>query len=82
MIANLKGIRLSHREVQVSFGADVRGTLMTCDNVPVRFQIAHMKGRFENGVWLVKAASKRVDRRSWRELRHFTNSACSTSCQN
>lgn len=43
MIANLKGIRLSHREVQVSFDADVRETLMTGDNVLVRFQIAHMK---------------------------------------
>lgn len=43
MIANLKGIRLRHLEVQVSFGADVRGTLMTGDNVPVGFQTAHMK---------------------------------------
>ncbi len=43
MIANLKGIQLVHLEVQVSLGADVRGTLMTGDNVPVGFQTAHMK---------------------------------------
>lgn len=43
MIANLKGIDLSHLEVQVSLGADVRGALMTGDNVPVGFQTAHMK---------------------------------------
>jgi uncharacterized OsmC-like protein len=43
MIANLKGITLHHLEVQVSFGAGVRGTLMTGDNVPVGFQTAHMK---------------------------------------
>ena len=43
MIANLNGIRLSHLEVQVNFGADVRGTLMTGKNVPVGFQTAHMK---------------------------------------
>ena len=43
IIANLKGIELSHLEVQVSFGADVRGTLMTDENVPVGFQSAHMK---------------------------------------
>lgn len=43
MIANLKGIELSHLEVQASFGADVRGTLMTGDDVPVGFQTAHMK---------------------------------------
>lgn len=43
MIANLKGIKLSHLQVQVSFGADVRGTLMTGDKVPVGFQTAHMK---------------------------------------
>ncbi|MEP1535408.1 MAG: OsmC family protein [Paracoccaceae bacterium] len=42
MIANLKGIQLSHLEVSVSFGADVRGTLMTGDNIPVGFQTAHM----------------------------------------
>jgi uncharacterized OsmC-like protein len=43
MVANLKGIELSRLEVQVSFGADVRGTLMTGDNVPVGFQSAHMQ---------------------------------------
>lgn len=43
LIANLKGIELSHLEVQVSLGADVRGALMTGDNVPVGFQTAHMK---------------------------------------
>ncbi|MEP2715542.1 OsmC family protein [Pseudophaeobacter sp.] len=43
MIANLKGITLSHLEVTVSFGADVRGTLMTGDNVPVGFQTAQLK---------------------------------------
>jgi len=43
MIANLKGIELSHLEVQVSLGADVRGALVTGDNVPVGFQTAHMK---------------------------------------
>lgn len=43
MIANLKEIRLSHLEVQVSLGADVRGALMTGDSVPVGFQNAHLK---------------------------------------
>jgi uncharacterized OsmC-like protein len=43
MIANLKEITLSHLEVQVSFGADVRGTLMTGDNVPVGFQTVQMR---------------------------------------
>jgi len=43
MIAELKGIELSHLEVEVSLGADVRGALMTGDNVPVGFQTAHMK---------------------------------------
>jgi len=43
MIANLKGIELTHLQVHVRFGADVRGTLMTGDNVPVGFQTAHMK---------------------------------------
>lgn len=43
MIANLKGVELSHLEVQVSLGADVRGALMTGNNVPVGFQTAHMK---------------------------------------
>ena len=43
MIANLKGIKLAGLQVQVSLGADVRGTLMTGDNVPVGFQTAHMK---------------------------------------
>lgn len=43
MIANLKEIRLSHLEVKVSLGADVRGALVTGDGVPVGFQNAHMK---------------------------------------
>ena len=43
MIANLKGIELSRLEVRVSFGADVRGALMTGDNVPVGFQTAQMR---------------------------------------
>ncbi|MCD9149035.1 OsmC family protein [Pseudophaeobacter flagellatus] len=43
MIANLKEIKLSHLEVRVSLGADVRGALMTGDGVPVGFQNAHMK---------------------------------------
>ncbi|WP_341863332.1 OsmC family protein [Gymnodinialimonas sp. 57CJ19] len=42
MIANLKGIELSHLDVKVSLGADVRGTLMTGDNVPVGFQTVHI----------------------------------------
>lgn len=40
MIANLKSIELTHLEVRVSLGADVRGTLMTGENVPVGFQTA------------------------------------------
>lgn len=43
MIANLKEIKLSHLEVQVSLGADVRGALMTGEDVPVGFQNAQMK---------------------------------------
>ena len=43
MIANLKTIELAHLEVRVSFGADVRGTLMTGENVPVGFQTAHIE---------------------------------------
>jgi len=43
MIANLKEIKLSHLEVQVRLGADVRGALMTGEGVPVGFQSAHMK---------------------------------------
>ena len=43
MIANLKGIELAHLQVQVSLGADVRGTLMTGDDVPVGFQTAQMR---------------------------------------
>jgi len=43
MIANLKEIKLSHLEVQVILGADVRGALMTGDGVPVGFQNALMK---------------------------------------
>ncbi|CUH62463.1 OsmC-like protein [Thalassovita gelatinovora] len=52
MIANLKGIELAHLEVKVSLGADVRGTLMTGDNVPVGFQSAQIMVdiRSENGV--------------------------------
>lgn len=42
IIANLKGIKLSHLEVQVSLGADVRGALVTGDGAPVGFQSAHM----------------------------------------
>lgn len=42
MIANLKQIKLSHLEVEVRLGADVRGALMTGDAVPVGFQTAHM----------------------------------------
>ncbi len=47
MIANLKGIELQHLEVHVSLGADVRGTLMTGDNVPVGFQSAQMNVELE-----------------------------------
>jgi uncharacterized OsmC-like protein len=43
MVANLKGIELKHLKVHVSLGADVRGALMTGDNVPVGFQSGHMK---------------------------------------
>jgi uncharacterized OsmC-like protein len=43
IIANLKEIKLSRLEVQVSFGADVRGALMTGEGVPVGFQTAHMR---------------------------------------
>ena len=43
MIANLKEINLTHLEVQVSLGADVRGALMTGDDVPVGFQTVQMK---------------------------------------
>ncbi len=43
MIANLKGIKLAQLEVQVSFSADVRGTLMMGDNVPVGFQSANIE---------------------------------------
>ena len=43
MIANLMGIDLARLEVQVSFGADVRGTLMMGKNVPVGFQSARLK---------------------------------------
>lgn len=43
LIANLKGIGLSHLAVEVSLGADVRGALMTGENVPVGFQTVHMK---------------------------------------
>jgi uncharacterized OsmC-like protein len=47
MIANLKGIELKHLEVHVSLGADVRGALMTGDEVPVGFQSAQMKVEIE-----------------------------------
>lgn len=40
MIANLKSIKLAHLEVRVALGADVRGTLMTGEKVPVGFQTA------------------------------------------
>lgn len=43
MVANIKGIELKHLEVHVSLGADVRGALMTGDNVSVGFQSGHMK---------------------------------------
>ena len=43
MIASLKSIELAHLEVRVSFGADVRGTLMTGENVPVGFQSANIE---------------------------------------
>ncbi len=47
MIADLKGIELSHLEVAVSLGADVRGALVTGDNVAVGFQSAYMKVNLE-----------------------------------
>lgn len=47
LIANLKGIKLARLEVQVSLGADVRGALMTGDDVPVGFQTARMKIHLE-----------------------------------
>ncbi|WP_146346844.1 OsmC family protein [Phaeobacter marinintestinus] len=52
MIANLMGIELAHLEVQVSLGADVRGTLMTGENVPVGFHTANVKIylKTENGL--------------------------------
>ena len=43
LVANIKGIELTHLKVHVSLGADVRGALMTGDNVPVGFQSGHMK---------------------------------------
>lgn len=47
MIANLKGIELKHLAVHVRLGVDVRGALMTGDNVPVGFQSGHMKVEIE-----------------------------------
>lgn len=55
MIANLKGIELARLQVQVSLGADVRGTLMTGDNVPVGFQTAHMKVDLETACGISKS---------------------------
>jgi uncharacterized OsmC-like protein len=49
MIANLKGIHLTHLKVHVSFGVDVRGTLMTGENVPVGFQTADIKVELKTG---------------------------------
>ncbi len=49
MIANLMGIRLVHLEVHAGLGADVRGSLMTGDNVPVGFQNAQMRVELEAG---------------------------------
>jgi uncharacterized OsmC-like protein len=43
MIANLMGVKLAKLEVQVSLGADVRGTLRMGENVPVGFQTAQIK---------------------------------------
>jgi len=42
MIANLQGIKLSHLKVNACFGADVRGALMTGEDVPVGFQTAQV----------------------------------------
>ena len=47
MVANIKGIELKHLQVHVSLGADVRGALMTGENVPVGFQSANMKVEIE-----------------------------------
>lgn len=47
MVANLKGIELKRLEVQASLGADVRGALMTRENIPVGFQSAQMKIEIE-----------------------------------
>lgn len=50
LIANLKGIEIAHLEVEVSLGADVRGTLMMGENVPVGFQTASMKVALRSAV--------------------------------
>jgi uncharacterized OsmC-like protein len=55
MIANLMGIRLVHLEVHAGLGADVRGSLMTGDNVPVGFQNAQMRVELEAGPDLPEA---------------------------
>ncbi|WP_106744663.1 OsmC family protein [Yoonia maritima] len=61
MIANLKEIKLSHLEVQVSLGADVRGALMTGDSVPVGFQNAHMKVSLKTECGLSRCRSLPTD---------------------
>jgi len=43
MIANLLDIKLARLDVEVSFGADVRGTLMMGKDVSVGFQTAQIK---------------------------------------
>jgi len=47
VIADLKGLELKHLQVHVSLGADVRGTLMTGEDVPVGFQSAQMHVELE-----------------------------------
>ncbi|WP_057460920.1 OsmC family protein [Pseudovibrio sp. POLY-S9] len=43
MIANLMKMELKNLEVKVSLGADVRGTLMMNDQIPVGFQSVHVE---------------------------------------
>jgi len=43
IIANIMGVKLAKLEVQVSLGADVRGTLRMGENIPVGFQTAQIK---------------------------------------
>ena len=43
MVANLKGIKLKRLSVHASFSADVRGTLMIGQSIPVGFQRTFMK---------------------------------------